>query len=169
MFLVDTRMRPSPFPSDRHWYFSLLSSTSSRLLHHYQSLLHGFSTSLTPSQARAIGDHRGVVAVSPDSLLRPHTTRSPSFLGLDLPGSQLSALSHRGSAAVNGFIDTGIWPERLLRSRSRPASTPLARGVRGGPGFQPLPLQPQVSALSFSAGYAATFDVGWQDESQLDF
>ncbi|CAL9147289.1 unnamed protein product [Musa hybrid cultivar] len=112
MFLVDTRMRPSPFPSDRHWYFSLLSSTSSRLLHHYQSLLHGFSTSLTPSQARAIGDHRAVVAVSPDSLLRPHTTRSPSFLYLDLPGSQLSALSHRGSAAVNGFIDTGIWPER---------------------------------------------------------
>ncbi|CAL9063981.1 unnamed protein product [Musa banksii] len=167
MFLVDTSLRPSPFPSDRHWYSSLLPSTSSRLFHHYQSLLHGFSASLTPSQARAIGEHRGVVAVSPDSLLRTHTTRSPSFLCLDLRGSRLSALSHRGSAAVIGFIDTGIWPERP--SFSDRGLGPPPRRWRGeceeGPGFNRSHCNRKlVGARSFSAGYAAAFDVGGQDE-----
>ncbi|CAL9072459.1 unnamed protein product, partial [Musa textilis] len=148
----------SPFPSDRHWYSSLLSSTTSRLLHHYQ---HRFSASLTPSQARAIGDHRGVVAVSPDSL-RPHTTRSPSFLGVDLPVSRLSARSHRSSAAVIGFIDTGIWPERPSFS-DRGLGLPPRRW-RGeceeGPGFNRSHCNRKlVSARYFSGGYAAAFDV----------
>lgn len=162
IFLVDPKHKPSPFVSHSHWYSSLLP-TSSPVLHHHHSLFSGFSAArLTVSQARSVGRCQGVVAALDDYLLRPHTTRSPSFLGLDLPASRLSATSDGGSAAVIGVVDTGIWPERP--SFSGADLGPLPRRWQGrcdqGAGFNRSQCNRKlVGARAFFAGYAAAFGI----------
>ncbi|XP_008776077.1 subtilisin-like protease SBT1.5 [Phoenix dactylifera] len=166
--LVDPQYKPLLFPSHLGWYCSLLptttssSSSSSSLIHVYETLLHGFSVALTPSQASRIEKSRGILAVQPDALLRPHTTRSPSFLGLDLPASRLSALSRGGSGAVIGVVDTGIWPEHPSFSDRDLALGPAPRRWRGeceeAPWFNRSNCNRKlIGARSFSAGYAAAF------------
>ncbi|WOK98296.1 hypothetical protein Cni_G07006 [Canna indica] len=159
IFLVDPKLKPSAFVSHVHWYSSLLP-ISSQLLHHYHSLLHGFSASLTASEATSIGGRRGIVAITPDSVVRPLTTRSPSFLGLDRPVSRLSALSCGGSTVVIGFVDTGIWPERP--SFSDHGLDPPPRRWQGeceeSARFNTSSCNRKlVGARAFSAGYAAAF------------
>ncbi|XP_074568709.1 subtilisin-like protease SBT1.6 [Curcuma longa] len=162
IFLVDPKQKPSPFVSHSHWYSSLLP-TSATVVHHHHSLFNGFSAArLTVSQARSVGRCHGVVAALDDYLLRPHTTRSPSFLGLDLPASRLSATSYGGSAAVIGVVDTGIWLERP--SFSGRGLGPLPRRWQGrcdqGAGFNRSKCNRKVvGARAFFAGYAAAFGI----------
>ncbi|CAA6662306.1 unnamed protein product [Spirodela intermedia] len=141
--LVDPSSKPSLFPAHLSWYSSILSSSSSSSsppslhIHVYSTILHGFSARLTPAEARGVRASAGVLAVRPDALLRPLTTRSPTFLGLDSPWSSISQLSDLASDSVVGVIDTGIWPEN-------------------GPGFNRSSCSGKlVGARSFYAGYLA--------------
>lgn len=111
--------KPSIFPTHTHWYQSSLNSleintVSPSVIHSYDTVFHGFSAQLSPSQAQKLESTPGIIAVIPEQVRQLHTTRSPQFLGLktsDTAG-QLLKESDFGSDLVIGVIDTGIWPER---------------------------------------------------------
>ncbi|KAK9923847.1 hypothetical protein M0R45_032245 [Rubus argutus] len=113
---VQPDSKPSVFPTHRHWYESSLSSLTSEptpLIHTYNTVFHGFSAKLSPSQAQKLQSLPHVLALIPEQVRRLHTTRSPQFLGLrstDTAG--LLKESDFGSDLVIGVIDTGVWPER---------------------------------------------------------
>ncbi|KAL6140601.1 hypothetical protein ACLB2K_058900 [Fragaria x ananassa] len=114
---VQPDSKPSVFPTHKHWYESSLSSFSSDepppLIHTYNTVFHGFSAKLSPSQAQKLQSLPHVLALVPEQVRRLHTTRSPEFLGLrstDTAG--LLKESDFGSDLVIGVIDTGVWPER---------------------------------------------------------
>ncbi|XP_042486341.1 subtilisin-like protease SBT1.5 [Macadamia integrifolia] len=123
--------KPSIFSTHKHWYESSLKSISSqispddtttssvashegsRIIHTYQTVFHGFSAKLSPSEAQRLQDLTGVLAVIPEQVRHLQTTRSPQFLGLKTGDSSgLLKESDFGSDLVIGVIDTGIWPER---------------------------------------------------------
>ncbi|XP_050383841.1 subtilisin-like protease SBT1.5 [Argentina anserina] len=114
---VQPDSKPSVFPTHKHWYESSLSSLTSDepapLIHTYNTVFHGFSAKLSPSQAQKLQSLPHVLALIPEQVRRLHTTRSPEFLGLrstDTAG--LLKESDFGSDLVIGVIDTGVWPER---------------------------------------------------------
>ncbi|KAJ4952241.1 hypothetical protein NE237_029073 [Protea cynaroides] len=114
---VDHDAKPSVFTTHKHWYESSLKSVSSdegsRIIHTYQTVFHGFSAKLSPSEVQKLQDLTGVLAVIPEQVRQIQTTRSPHFLGLKTGDSSgLLKESDFGSDLVIGVIDTGIWPER---------------------------------------------------------
>ncbi|CAA2965241.1 subtilisin-like protease [Olea europaea subsp. europaea] len=106
---VDSESKPSIFPTHYHWYTSEFSEPTS-ILHVYDTVFHGFSASLTPSQAASVLKHPSILAVFEDRRRHLHTTRSPQFLGLRNQRGLWSE-SDYGSDVIIGIFDTGIWPE----------------------------------------------------------
>lgn len=158
--LVDPLCKPSPFFSHHHWYSSLLTSSSSTtsFIHIYNTLIHGFSASLTPYQAKHINSSHGVLSLFPDSIFHLHTTRSPSFLGLN--NLKLKLLNSSGSNVIIGFMDTGIWPEHP--SFADDGLEPIPAHWRGkcetGFGFNQSNCNKKlIGARFFSGGYRALF------------
>ncbi|RRT50178.1 hypothetical protein B296_00048328, partial [Ensete ventricosum] len=99
---VRSDLKPSVYPEVEHWYSATLRSLSSSssaanesptretyrppaVLHVYRTVFHGFSAVLAPADAELLSSQPGVLAVFPDRHQRPHTTRSPQFLGLLSP------------------------------------------------------------------------------------
>lgn len=120
---VKPESKPSIFPTHKHWYESSLKSLlfpssppqqePSRIIHTYDTVLHGFSARLSPSEANLVNSLHGVLGVIPEQVRQLHTTRSPQFLGLRVSDSAgLLKESDFGSDLVIGVLDTGIWPER---------------------------------------------------------
>ncbi|KAL2468491.1 Subtilisin-like protease SBT1.6 [Forsythia ovata] len=106
---VDSESKPSIYPTHYHWYTSEFSEPTS-ILHVYDTVFHGFSASLTPSQAASVLKHPSILAVFEDRRRQLHTTRSPQFLGLRNQRGLWSE-SDYGSDVIIGLFDTGIWPE----------------------------------------------------------
>ncbi|XP_002452917.1 subtilisin-like protease SBT1.4 [Sorghum bicolor] len=69
----------------------------------------GFAARLTERQAAHLASQRPVLAVVPDETMQPHTTLTPSFLGLS-PSSGLLPRSNGAADVVIGVIDSGIYP-----------------------------------------------------------
>ncbi|KFK38784.1 hypothetical protein AALP_AA3G160100 [Arabis alpina] len=112
---IDHEAKPSIFPTHRHWYTSSLTSTStsSSIIHTYDTVFHGFSARLTSQEATNLLNQPHVISVIPEQVRHLHTTRSPEFLGLrSTDKAGLLEESDFGSDLVIGVIDTGIWPER---------------------------------------------------------
>lgn len=118
---VQSDAKPSIFITHKNWYESSLASvlsatetkTTTRILHTYDTVFHGFSAKLSSSEAIQLQTLPYVVAVIPEQVRRLHTTRSPEFLGLKTSDNAgLLKESDFGSDLVVGVIDTGIWPER---------------------------------------------------------
>ncbi|XP_052192334.1 subtilisin-like protease SBT1.6 [Diospyros lotus] len=127
IFRVDRFAKPSIFPTHSHWYASEFADPVS-ILHVYDTVFHGFSASLTPSQAASVLEHPSVLAAFEDHRRQLHTTRSPQFLGLRNQRGLWSE-SDYGSDVVIGVFDTGIWPER--RSFSDLNLGPVPRRWKG--------------------------------------
>ncbi|XP_020580207.1 subtilisin-like protease SBT1.7 [Phalaenopsis equestris] len=110
--MAKTQMPPR-FTEHSHWYDASLRSISDSadLLYTYDTVAHGFSALLTPAEARILARHPGVLSVLPDTPYYLHTTRTPEFLGLDLP-AELVPESSTIADVVIGVLDTGVWPER---------------------------------------------------------
>ncbi|URE16241.1 Peptidase inhibitor I9 [Musa troglodytarum] len=122
--------RPSYFATQEQWYSSILHSlaanstvaaalteTSQRpLLYTYNSVLHGFATTLTPLEAKIISRIQGVIGVYKNRILELQSTRSPDFLGVTSSDSSVrppTGESNSGQDVVIGLVDSGIWPESL--------------------------------------------------------
>ncbi|KAK1679270.1 hypothetical protein QYE76_040118 [Lolium multiflorum] len=111
--------KPSQFATLERWYSSMVAThspraamnSSSRLLHTYGTVMHGFAVRLTEEESRRMSSTPGVSGVYEDALYYTQTTRSPGFIGLhDEFGAWPE--SDFGDGIVIGFVDTGIWPER---------------------------------------------------------
>nr|CAB3465443.1 unnamed protein product [Digitaria exilis] len=97
----------------RLWHESfLLPAVSSagvqrRVRHSYTSVVSGFAARLTAGELAAVSRKPGFVRAFPERRLRPMTTRTPAFLGLE-PGRGVWNLTSYGEGAIIGFLDTGI-------------------------------------------------------------
>ncbi|CAM0906274.1 unnamed protein product [Alopecurus aequalis] len=111
--------KPSQFATLEQWYASMVTThspratttnSSSRFLHTYDTVMHGFAVRLTDSEAQRISSTPGVSGVYKSRVRYTQTTRSPGFMGLHEEfGAWLD--SEFGDGIIIGFIDTGIWPE----------------------------------------------------------
>ncbi|KAJ9190462.1 hypothetical protein P3X46_001662 [Hevea brasiliensis] len=167
--------KPSIFTLHKHWYDSFLSSLSSssnktpssssppaesRIIHTYDTVFHGFSVKLSPTEALKIQALPHVIAVIPERLRHVQTTRSPEFLGLKTTDSAgLLKESDFGSDLVIGVIDTGIWPER--QSFNDRDLGPVPAKWKGtcvsGKDFSPASCNRKlIGARFFCNGYEAT-------------
>ncbi|KAF8681749.1 hypothetical protein HU200_045193 [Digitaria exilis] len=115
---TDHLAKPSHFATHELWYTSMVSSlspaaandSSSRVFYLYDTVAHGFAAELTADEAQRLSNTTGVSGVFEDGVMQPHTTRSPSFLGLDRDFGILPDTNF-GDDVIIGFVDTGIWPE----------------------------------------------------------
>ncbi|KAK9165140.1 hypothetical protein Scep_000331 [Stephania cephalantha] len=112
IFRVDEHAKPSIFPSHYHWYSTAFTHPS-KILHIYNTVFHGFSAHITPSEAQSLlqSHPSSILSSFPDRPRRLHTTRSPQFLGLRNQRGLWSE-SDYGSDVIIAILDTGIWPER---------------------------------------------------------
>ncbi|MFS7974655.1 putative cucumisin [Helianthus anomalus] len=153
--------KPSVFPTHTHWYHSTLASVSdsqillsSRIIHTYHTVFHGFSAKLSALEASKLESVSSVLSVIPEQVRHLHTTRSPEFLGLKTSDSAgLLKESDFGSDLVIGVLDTGIWPERQSFNDRGLGPVPVKwKGTCVGfPCNRKL-----IGAKYFSAGYEAT-------------
>jgi hypothetical protein len=81
----------------------------------YGYSFNGFAAKMSEQAATKLASLKGVVNVSKDMLMQPSTSTSPTFLGLDQPGTglwaKLGGPSKAGEDVIVGIVDTGIWPE----------------------------------------------------------
>ncbi|KAL2528366.1 Subtilisin-like protease SBT1.7 [Forsythia ovata] len=103
---------PASFKDHTHWYDSSLKSVSesAEMLYTYSNVIHGYSTRLTAKEAQVLENSPGILSVLPELKYELHTTRTPSFLGLD-QNANLFPESDSVSEVVVGVLDTGVWPE----------------------------------------------------------
>ncbi|XWS70937.1 hypothetical protein CRYUN_Cryun03dG0093500 [Craigia yunnanensis] len=172
--LVDPLSKPSPFLHHKLWYTSIISSSSSSpassssIVHVYNAPIHGFSATLTPDQVRSIRKLPGILSVFPDRVLHLHTTRSPSFLGLQTINPSIPNTSD--SKSIIGFIDTGIWPEHPSFSDHNLGPIPLHWKGQCENGFKFNHTNCNrkiIGAAFFSDGYDAWF--GQSDKPVNEF
>ncbi|CAL5085972.1 unnamed protein product [Urochloa decumbens] len=110
--------KPPQFASLEHWYHSMVATHSpravadnpSRILHTYDTVMHGFAVQLTGDEARSMSGAEGVTGVYEDRVVHHLTTRTPGFLGLD-PGFGAWRDTDSGDGVIIGIVDSGIWPE----------------------------------------------------------
>jgi hypothetical protein len=85
------------------------------IMHQYKLVLNGFSARLTDAEVRALKKNTSVSAIHADEARTLDTNYTPTFLGLDKPGTGLwDKLGGKGAAGENvviGIVDGGIWPE----------------------------------------------------------
>ncbi|MFP5392715.1 MAG: S8 family peptidase [Gammaproteobacteria bacterium] len=88
--------------------------SAAQVTHRYNVVFNGFAALLTDDEVRALKKHSGVINITADSIMQPHTSYTPHFLGLDQAGGLWQQLGGQGSAGENiivGIVDSGIWPE----------------------------------------------------------
>ncbi|KAK9690779.1 hypothetical protein RND81_09G153300 [Saponaria officinalis] len=173
---VDSHSKPSVFPTHHNWYaseFAPSSSSSSSILHVYDTVFSGFSAVLTTDQVDNLRAHPAVLAVIPDRRRELHTTRSPQFLGLRIKTGLWSEADY-GSDVIIGVLDTGIWPERRSFSDQNLGPVPARwKGVcQTGEKFNPNNCNRKIiGARYFSKGHEANvpgFGIGFGNMNSSD-
>lgn len=110
---------PSVFDSHKQWYASTVKSLEGveekegeeKILYSYDQVFHGFAAKLSSAQAEALESVEGILGVYPETVYELHTTRSPTFLGLDRNDGSAWSVSDQAVDVVVGVLDTGAWPE----------------------------------------------------------
>ncbi|KAB2068015.1 hypothetical protein ES319_A08G001400v1 [Gossypium barbadense] len=107
------------------FFFLLCSSVENYLIRSYKRSFNGFAAKLTNEEAKKLASFKGVVSVFPSKVYHLHTTRTWEFLGLN------QTVKHNAteSNVIVGVIDTGIWPDKLIRARVY--TTDSARDTEG--------------------------------------
>ncbi|PKA65721.1 Subtilisin-like protease [Apostasia shenzhenica] len=113
---VSPSLRPSTSPTPFHWYSCTLRSLprhlrrpAAQILYTYDRVASAFAARLTGAQAAALLRVPQVISVVPDHPRFPHTTHTPSFLGLS-PSAGIWPQSSFASSVVIAVLDTGIFP-----------------------------------------------------------
>ncbi|CAL0320454.1 unnamed protein product [Lupinus luteus] len=123
---MDKSAMPSTFSNPLEWYSSKVQSVLSksvetemdneeRIIYTYQTAFHGVAAKLNQEEVEKLESSEGVMAIFPETKYELHTTRSPTFLGLE-------ALHHHSTNniwsknlvdhdVIVGVLDTGVWPE----------------------------------------------------------
>ncbi|CAN4091561.1 unnamed protein product [Withania somnifera] len=109
---MEKSQMPESFEEHTHWYESSLKSVSdsAEMLYVYYNVVHGFSVSLTAEEAESLQKQPGILSVLPEMKYELHTTRTPSFLGLDR-SADFFPESNAISDVIIGVLDTGVWAE----------------------------------------------------------
>ena len=116
---MDKSHMPEPFIGHHHWYSSLVDSLKSEqqykysspsILYSYDTVLHGFSATLSPDELQSLKKSPGFVSARLEKTAVMDTTRSPEFLSLS-PSAGIWPASKFGEDVIIGVLDTGIWPE----------------------------------------------------------
>ncbi|KAJ6404929.1 hypothetical protein OIU84_012995 [Salix udensis] len=104
---------PATYYDHLQWYDSSLKSVSESagMLYTYSSIIHGFSTQLTPDEAGLLEKQSGILSVLPEMIYKLHTTHTPEFLGLGKSDAVLLPTSASVGEVIVGVLDTGVWPE----------------------------------------------------------
>ncbi|XP_057997908.1 subtilisin-like protease [Hevea brasiliensis] len=97
------------------WYQSFLpastsNSNQSQILYSYRNVFIGFAAKITAQEAKSMERKKGFVSARPEKVLSLHTTRTPSFLGLQ-PNVGFWNYSNYGKGLIIGVLDTGITPD----------------------------------------------------------
>lgn len=152
---------PTSFEDDHtSWYGESLSSVSdsAQMIYTYDNVIHGFATRLTASEAKSLEKQPGILSVLPEVRYELHTTRTPSFLGLD-QNANLFPQSDSTNDVVIGVLDTGVWPES--KSYDDTGMGPIPASWKGicqtGTNFTSANCNRKlIGARYFSDGYEAT-------------
>ncbi|CAL5195889.1 unnamed protein product [Lathyrus oleraceus] len=117
---MDLSAMPKVFSNQHSWYHSILSqvtttnnnlnSDSSKMIYTYSNVMNGFSANLSPQDHESLKSSPGYVSSIPDLHLKPDTTHTPQFLGLN-PYKGAWPASEYGKDIIVGLIDSGVWPE----------------------------------------------------------
>ncbi|PKI42616.1 hypothetical protein CRG98_036998 [Punica granatum] len=161
---MDKSQMPTDFTDHMEWYGSSLRlvSDAADVLYSYDTVLHGFSTRLSPEESRSLEQLPGILSVTPEVKYELHTTRSPEFLGLEGDNSSspqaVFPASGSGSEVIVGVLDTGVWPE--LKSFDDSGLGPIPSRWKGaceeGNNFNSNSCNRKlVGARYFSKGYEA--------------
>ncbi|KAM7491305.1 hypothetical protein LguiA_034226 [Lonicera macranthoides] len=102
-----------PFQELESLYYSFLPSTiayaqrRTRMIHCYRHVLSGFAARLTPEEVESVAKKEGFVSAAPENVYSLHSSRSPTFLGLQ-QNTGLWRDSNQGRGMIIGVLDTGI-------------------------------------------------------------
>nr|GMC67946.1 subtilisin-like protease SBT1.7 [Ipomoea batatas] len=159
---------PAGFEDHSHWYDASLKSVSdsAEMIYVYRNAVHGFSARLTAEEAESLGNRPGILSVLPEIKYELHTTRTPSFLGLD-KNAEFFPESDVATDVIVGVLDTGVWPESKSFDDNGLGPVPSSwKGVcQTGKNFKASDCNRKlIGARYFSAGYEAT--LGPIDESK---
>lgn len=83
--------------------YTSASLAKDSLVYSYERSFSGFAAKLTDEEASRISEMKGVVSVTPNSMLKLHTTRSWDFMGFTKDNVE-PALEED---VIIGFLDTG--------------------------------------------------------------
>lgn len=123
---MDKSAMPHTFSNHLEWYSSKVQSVLSksvletemnneeRIIYSYHTAFHGVAAKLSQEEAEKLEAEEGVVAIFPDTKYQLHTTRSPTFLGLEpVLHTTNNIWSNKlvDHDVIVGVLDTGIWPE----------------------------------------------------------
>ncbi|KAK4794467.1 hypothetical protein SAY86_012461 [Trapa natans] len=159
--LADKTQMPLAFNDHMEWYGSSLRSVSgvADMLYTYNTVIHGFSTQLTPDESRSLRHLPGILSVIPDVKYELHTTHSPAFLGLDEGSLSSPNGAFSGSYdVIVGVLDSGVWPESKSFDDSGfgPVPSRWKGACQAGNGFNSTSCNRKlIGARYFSRGYEA--------------
>lgn len=131
---MDSSAMPKAFSTQHTWYLATLASAldnnnnnnrihppqlittdssnslASKLIYSYTHVMNGFSANISPSELQALKTSPGYISSFHDLPVKPDTTHSPQFLGLN-PKVGAWPASNFGNDIIIGLVDSGIWPE----------------------------------------------------------
>ena len=94
---------------------ALAALNPANITQQYRLSFNGFAAMLTDDEVRLLKTNRSVANISADTIQQPTTNFTPTFLGLDTPGTGLWALlggpGNAGEGMIIGMLDSGVWPE----------------------------------------------------------
>ncbi|KAL2906397.1 Subtilisin-like protease SBT1.7 [Bienertia sinuspersici] len=160
-YIVHLAKSQMPATYDHHldWYEASLRhvSDTAKMIYTYTTAAHGYATRLTELEAESLASLPGVLTVLPETRYELHTTRTPSFLGLDHTADAFLQ-SSTGSDVIIGVLDTGVWPES--KSFDDTGLGPVPKTWRGtcqsGTNFSASSCNRKlIGAQYFSQGYEA--------------
>ena len=94
---------------------ALAALNPANITQQYRLSFNGFAAMLTDDEVRTLKTNSSVANISADTISQPTTNFTPTFLGLDTPGTGLWALvggqGAAGEGMIIGMLDSGVWPE----------------------------------------------------------
>ncbi|KAJ4745333.1 Subtilisin-like protease [Rhynchospora pubera] len=83
------------------------------IIYSYTKKINGFAATLEEKDAEDIAKHPAVVSVFPETIYKLQTTRSWSFLDMDVPENRgsIPTQANIGRNVIIATLDTGVWPE----------------------------------------------------------